>query len=55
VIANHLESCLPKAEQYVLPGASHGLHIEKPSEFNQVLQEFLDKQHKQTSRTSAGG
>jgi pimeloyl-ACP methyl ester carboxylesterase len=53
LIASRLESCLPHAELFVLPGASHGLQIEKPAEFNEAVQEFLAKQRKERRRKSA--
>jgi pimeloyl-ACP methyl ester carboxylesterase len=42
-ISNALAARVPGAELLVLPGASHGLHLEKPEEFNRALLAFLDE------------
>lgn len=42
-IIDRLARCLPHAEQFVLRGASHFLHWERPDAFNAALQEFLAK------------
>lgn len=41
LIASLLVGCFQHA--FVLPGASHGLQIEKPVEFNEAVREFTEK------------
>lgn len=42
-ITRELNNCLPAAESVILPGASHGLQMEKPEDFGVALMEFLSK------------
>ena len=40
-ITRELINCLPAAESFILPGASHGLQMENPDDFGVALMEFL--------------
>jgi non-heme chloroperoxidase len=40
-IADRLGECLPDSEVFVLPGASHGLQMEKPEQFNEAIRSFI--------------
>lgn len=53
MVAGRLEACLPNAELVILPGASHGLQMERPAEFNRVVEEFLSKHRKKRSGRAA--
>lgn len=47
-VIRELHNCLPVAESFTLPGASHGLHMENGEDFSVAVMEFLSK-----TRTSA--
>ena len=40
-MTNRIDKGIPQATTVVIPGGTHFLHLEKPAEFNQALQEFL--------------
>ena len=42
-VAESLDRCLPNAEVFVLRGASHGLQMEKPAEFNAAVLKFIGR------------
>lgn len=42
-ISHEIHNSLPKSELVTLAGASHGLHMENPRDFNNALLEFLSK------------
>ena len=37
----HLASCIPGAQQAIIPEAGHAASVEKPDEFNKILVDFL--------------
>ena len=41
-------NCAPAVEHAVLSGASHGLQIENPAGFNEIVSQFLARQHQRT-------
>ena len=49
---NKLSDCLPNAREVILHSTSHGLHIENPAAFDQVVLDFLDEVAGPTDRTS---
>lgn len=53
LIADLLAGCFPNAEMFILPGASHGLQIEKPAEFNEAVREFIGK-HRGKEKLAGG-
>ena len=44
LITAELAACLPNGQVVVLDGASHGLQIEQPIEFNRAVNQFLSSQ-----------
>ena len=42
-IITELDKCLVNKEKAVLPGATHGLEIENPVDFNRIVLEFINK------------
>jgi len=40
-MTERIGKCIPQATTVVIPGGTHFLHLEKPAEFNQALQDFL--------------
>lgn len=42
-ITSELNNCLPAAESFNLPGASHGLQMENPAGFGSALLQFLSR------------
>lgn len=42
-INDTLEDCLPNVERKILPMASHGLEMESPERFNQIVLEFIGR------------
>ncbi len=42
-ITEELNKCLANKERAVLPGATHGLEIENPYDFNKIVLAFIDK------------
>ena len=42
-VVRELHNCLPVAESFTLPGASHGLHMENGEDFSVAVMEFLSK------------
>lgn len=42
-VSNELHRSLPHSELLALTGASHGLHLENPEDFNDAVLEFLSK------------
>ena len=42
-ITGELEKCLTNKERAILPGATHGLEIENPGDFNKIVLTFIDK------------
>lgn len=45
-ITDELERCLPNHERAVIPNASHGMHSNNPSAYNEIVLAFLDR-HRQ--------
>lgn len=43
LVLNELQKCLPVAERAVLPDSSHGLELENPAAFNEIVLEFLTR------------
>lgn len=44
-ILDGLQECLPNTERAVLANSSHGLELENPSGFNEIVLEFLARRH----------
>ena len=42
-ITRELNNCLPSARNFILPGASHGLHMENAEDFGVAVMDFLSK------------
>jgi len=42
-ITEELNKCLPNKEKAIVPGATHGLEIENPYDFNKIVLAFIDK------------
>lgn len=42
-INGEIEKCLVNKERVTLPGATHGLQFENPSDFNRIVLAFIDK------------
>ena len=42
-ITEELDKCLANKERAILPGATHGLEIENPYDFNKIVLAFIDK------------
>jgi pimeloyl-ACP methyl ester carboxylesterase len=42
-ITEELNKCLANKERAILPGATHGLEIENPYDFNKIVLAFIDK------------
>ncbi|HWP42601.1 MAG TPA: alpha/beta hydrolase, partial [Blastocatellia bacterium] len=45
-VVGALDRCMPNAEVSILARASHGLQLERPKEFNEVVLSFLEKHHR---------
>ncbi|MGH7230526.1 MAG: alpha/beta fold hydrolase [Nitrospiraceae bacterium] len=46
LVIAELDACLPNSQRVVLAGASHGLQIEQPTEFNREVMQFLQRSGK---------
>ena len=42
-IGRELDRCLPNSELITLAGASHGLQMDNPADFNEAVLEFLSR------------
>ena len=43
VINEELNKCFPNKEKVILPNATHGLEMENPADFNEIVLAFIDK------------
>lgn len=43
VIIDEVDKCLVNKEKIILPGATHGLQMENPGDFNEMVLTFIDK------------
>ncbi len=42
-IVNEVDKCLTNKEKVILPGATHGLQMENPGDFNRIVLDFINK------------